>query len=142
MIVATGGCFDILHLGHVDFLQKAKKLGDELHVYINDDNSVSKLKGEGRPINSEDYRIEMLLALQCVDAVFTFSESSPSVIIAQRKPDVWAKGTEYANREHSGSEDACESYGGTVVYIKAKWNFSTTEMILRIKEIPDGVKTE
>ncbi len=94
-VVATNGCFDILHVGHVRYLQKTKSFADYLIVLLNSDKSVRSIKGEGRPINSESDRAEILTALSCVDFVVLFDEDSPAELLDEIKPDVYTKGADY-----------------------------------------------
>ncbi len=132
VIVFTNGCFDILHAGHVDYLQKAKKLGDVLVIALNTDTSVRKLKGKNRPIVSEKDRAKVLAALECVDYVTFFDELTPFEIIKNLKPDILVKGADYKHKEIVG-RDTVLSYGGkvkTVSLIKGK---STTLLIEKIK---------
>ena len=93
--VVTNGCFDILHVGHVRYLQKTKEFADYLIVMLNSDASVRALKGEGRPINNENDRAEILSALSCVDYVVLFDEKSPAKLLENIKPDVYTKGADY-----------------------------------------------
>ncbi len=93
--VVTNGCFDILHVGHVRYLQKTKEFADYLIVMLNSDTSVKNLKGEGRPINNENDRAEILSALSCVDYVVLFDEKSPAKLLEDIKPDVYTKGADY-----------------------------------------------
>lgn len=93
--VVTNGCFDILHVGHVRYLQKTKEFADKLIVMLNSDVSVKALKGEGRPINNENDRAEILSALSCVDYVVLFDEKSPAKLLEDIKPDVYTKGADY-----------------------------------------------
>ena len=102
-IVFTNGCFDILHVGHLKYLKKAKELGDILVVAINSDSSVRKIKGEKRPINLEDDRAYLLSGLACVDYVTIFSEETPYKIIDFLKPNILVKGADYKNKEVVGS---------------------------------------
>ncbi len=92
---ATNGCFDILHVGHVRYLQKTKSLADYSIVMLNSDKSVKILKGEGRPINNEQDRAELLSALSCVDYVVLFEEKSPADLLEAIKPDIYTKGADY-----------------------------------------------
>ena len=92
---ATNGCFDILHVGHVRYLQKTKSLADYSIVMLNSDKSVKMIKGEGRPINNEQDRAEILNALSCVDYVVLFEESSPAKLLEAIKPDIYTKGADY-----------------------------------------------
>ena len=94
-VVATNGCFDILHVGHVRYLQKTKAFADVLVVLLNSDKSVRNIKGEGRPINNESDRAEILCALSCVDYVVLFDEDSPRNLLDEIKPDVYTKGADY-----------------------------------------------
>lgn len=94
-IAATNGCFDILHVGHVKYLKEAKKCGDVLIVGLNSDASVKMLKGETRPINPQNDRAEVLIALSCVDYVVIFDEISPIALLKSIKPDVYVKGADY-----------------------------------------------
>lgn len=93
--VATNGCFDILHVGHIRYLQKTKELADYSIVMLNSDSSVKILKGENRPINNENDRAELLNALQCVDYVVIFNDKSPANLLASIKPDIYTKGGDY-----------------------------------------------
>lgn len=128
-IVFTNGCFDILHVGHVKYLQKAKKLGDILIVGLNSDASVKALKGQTRPINSAKNRAIILSALGFVDFVVLFDEITPINLIKRIKPDILAKGADYANKEIAGSDIAKE-----VALIEFEDGFSTTNLIKKIKE--------
>ena len=92
---ATNGCFDILHVGHVRYLQKSKSFADYLIVMLNSDSSVKAIKGEDRPINNESDRAELLSALSCVDYVVLFEEKSPAKLLGDIKPDVYTKGADY-----------------------------------------------
>lgn len=94
-VVATNGCFDILHVGHVRYLQKTKSFADYLIVLLNSDKSVKNIKGDGRPINNESDRAEILTALSCVDFVVLFDEDSPATLLDEIKPDVYTKGADY-----------------------------------------------
>jgi rfaE bifunctional protein nucleotidyltransferase chain/domain len=94
-VVAAGGCFDVLHAGHVSLLQAARSLGDCLIVCLNSDESVRRLKGEGRPLNPAADRVSVLAALHCVDAVLVFGEDTPGAALQRLRPDVWVKGGDY-----------------------------------------------
>src|SRR5919205_2483795 len=113
-LVFTNGCFDILHVGHVRYLEAARRLGDALLVAVNSDRSVRALKGAGRPVMSEGERAELLAALSSVDFVTVFDEESPRALIAEVLPDVLAKGGDYALEEIHGREEV-EASGGRVV---------------------------
>ncbi len=128
-VIFTNGCFDILHLGHIDYLHKARALGDLLIVGLNSDDSIKRLKGESRPINSEQERIAMLCALECVDFVIVFSEDTPRNLIAKIRPNVLVKGADYQGKEVVGSE-----FSDTVRLIEFVEGKSTSQLIQRIKE--------
>lgn len=127
-IVMTNGCFDILHAGHVNFLQQARKLGDYLIVAVNDDNSVKRLKGEGRPLNPLTHRMAVLAALKPVDAVIPFSEDTPETLIEHISPDVLVKGGDYEPEQIAGAKHVLNS-GGSVRIIPLFESCSTTEII-------------
>ena len=131
-IVMTNGCFDILHVGHAHYLKQAKMLGDRLIIAVNTDESVKQLKGSARPINSLKERMAMLAALECVDWVFPFSESTPLRWIEQITPDILVKGSDYAINEIAGSDHVIKS-GGTVELIDFVQGFSTTKTLEKIK---------
>ena len=132
-LVFTNGCFDILHVGHVRYLQRARALGDALLVAINSDRSVRALKGEGRPVMCEAERAEMLAALACVDFVTVFEEDSPRRLIAELLPDVLVKGGDYALDEIHGREEV-EAAGGRVLALPFVEGASTTNIIERIRK--------
>lgn len=127
-IVFTNGCFDILHEGHVSYLEEARKHGDKLIVAINDDESVRRLKGDSRPINPLESRIRVLLALSSVDFVVSFNEDSPLRLIEQITPDVLVKGGDYSVSEIVGNEYVRRS-GGQVLTIEFVEGFSTSRLI-------------
>ena len=133
-LVFTNGCFDILHVGHVRYLEAARRLGDALLVAINSDRSVRALKGAGRPLMSEGERAELLAALASVDFVTVFDDESPRALIAYLLPDVLAKGGDYALEEIHGREEV-EAAGGRVVSLPFIEGASTTSIIERIKEV-------
>lgn len=133
-IVFTNGCFDILHIGHVRYLEKAKKLGDILIVGVNSDESVRILKGKGRPIMPEEERAEILDALECVDYVVIFYEINPENLIVQLKPDIHVKGGDYAMDEIPESK-LVESFGGKTVILKEIEGKSTTNIIRRMLKL-------
>ena len=134
-IVMTNGCFDVIHAGHVDYLEKAKKLGDVLVVAVNDDASVSRLKGSGRPVNSLEQRMQVLAALSATDCVCSFSEDTPERLIKSVSPDVLVKGADYQEDEIVGA-DFVRSYGGTVERIEFEINTSSSSIIKKIKGSP------
>ncbi|MBX7230741.1 MAG: D-glycero-beta-D-manno-heptose 1-phosphate adenylyltransferase [Bdellovibrionales bacterium] len=112
-LVFTNGCFDILHVGHVRYLQQARQLGDLLMVGLNSDSSVKKLKGESRPVQCEEDRAEILSALQCVDFVILFDEETPLSLIQQIQPDILVKGGDWSVEKIVGSNFVL-SRGGQV----------------------------
>ena len=126
--VFTNGCFDILHRGHIEYLQQSRDLGDRLVVGINSDASVKRLKGSSRPINNQDDRKFILESLSCVDEVIIFDEDTPLEIIHQVKPDVITKGGDYKPREVVGFGIVNELY-----IITFRDGYSTTNVIERIK---------
>jgi D-glycero-beta-D-manno-heptose 1-phosphate adenylyltransferase len=127
-IVFTNGCFDLLHVGHVRYLQEAKKQGDILVVAVNTDASVQRLKGATRPIQNENDRAEILLALKAVDEVLTFSEDTPESVIKALRPDVLVKGGDWKIDQIVGS-DFVMSYGGVVKSLNFVDGKSTTSLI-------------
>jgi len=131
-IVFTNGCFDLLHIGHVRYLQEARSLGDVLIVAINSDESVRKIKGKGRPIITANERAEIVAALECVDYVTIFSEILPNKLIEILKPDIHVKGGDYSINELPEAK-IVKSYGGKVVIVTKIENRSTTKIIERIK---------
>lgn len=131
-VVFTNGCFDILHLGHIDYLEKARNLGTKLIVALNTDTSVSKLKGPERPINNELARGRMLAALAFTDMIVYFSEDTPYKIISQLKPDILVKGSDYLTENIVGSDIVIKN-GGQVLTIDLVEGFSTSKIIEKIK---------
>ncbi|MFC6000068.1 D-glycero-beta-D-manno-heptose 1-phosphate adenylyltransferase, partial [Streptomonospora nanhaiensis] len=127
-VVAAGGCFDVLHAGHVSLLRRARSLGDCLIVCINSDATVRARKGPDRPINSAEDRIRVLSALDCVDAVAVFDEPTPSRLIARLRPDVWVKGGDY-EAAALPELDVVESLGGEVVILPRLPGRSTTRVV-------------
>lgn len=134
-VVFTNGVFDILHPGHVRYLQDARTLGDALIVGINADRSVRANKGPERPITPETERLEILAALGCVDAVAVFEEETPAEIIKQIQPDVLVKGADWGPDNIVG-RDTVEARGGKVVRMELSPGYSTTELIRRIRSLP------
>lgn len=131
-IVFTNGCFDLLHAGHVAYLEQARMLGDRLVVAVNDDESVRKLKGEGRPINSVDRRMAVLAGLEAVDWVVAFSEDTPEHLLSEFKPDFLVKGGDYDKQGVVGWE-IVEGYGGEVRALSLVDECSTTAMVQKIQ---------
>jgi rfaE bifunctional protein nucleotidyltransferase chain/domain len=134
-VVFTNGVFDILHPGHVRYLQQARALGDVLIIGLNSDASVRRNKGPERPINNEAERAEILEALECVDAVTVFDEETPAEIIQAIQPDILVRGADWAADAIVGRETV-EGRGGKVVRIPTEHGFSTTEIIRRIRALP------
>jgi D-beta-D-heptose 7-phosphate kinase/D-beta-D-heptose 1-phosphate adenosyltransferase len=133
-IVMTNGCFDILHTGHVAYLEEAKNLGDRLIVAVNDDASVTRLKGDGRPITPLEDRMAVLAGLAAVDWVVSFSEDTPADIISEILPDVLVKGGDYAPDAVAGG-DIVRANGGTVEILSFREGRSTSAMIDAIRKI-------
>jgi D-glycero-beta-D-manno-heptose 1-phosphate adenylyltransferase len=133
-VVFTNGCFDILHRGHVDYLSKAKSLGDILIVGLNDDASVTRLKGPQRPLVEQEDRADILAALKSVDYVCIFSEDTPYEIIKALVPDVLVKGSDWPIDKVVG-KDIVESAGGVVQTIEFLPNRSTSKLIAKIAHI-------
>jgi D-beta-D-heptose 7-phosphate kinase/D-beta-D-heptose 1-phosphate adenosyltransferase len=131
-VVFTNGVFDLLHPGHVRYLQRARQLGDALIVAVNSDRSVRVNKGSHRPINPERERAEVVLALACVDAVLVFDQDTPHDVIQAIQPDVLVKGADWGVDEIVG-RDIVESRGGTVVRLELEKDFSTTGLIERVR---------
>ncbi len=127
-LVFTNGCFDILHRGHVQVLVQARELGDRLLVGLNSDDSVRRLKGPGRPLQSEIDRAACLAALACVDAVVVFEEDTPAQLIAALQPDLMVKGGDYTPEKLSERE-VVEAGGGKVVILPYLKGLSTTELL-------------
>ncbi|MEV8337910.1 D-glycero-beta-D-manno-heptose 1-phosphate adenylyltransferase [Leucobacter sp. NPDC077196] len=126
-VVATGGCFDLLHAGHVRTLTAARALGDCLIVCLNSDDSVRRLKGPERPLISEPDRVELLTALGCVDAVVVFAEDGPQAVLDQLRPDIWVKGGDYS-AQSLPETDLVESWGGSVLTLPYHLGRSTTAL--------------
>lgn len=132
-IVFTNGCFDILHVGHIDYLSKAKRLGDILVVGLNSDSSVRQIKGKHRPINNELDRARVLSSLSAVDYISIFNEATPRRLIKELKPDILAKGGDWKIKDIVGS-DFVRSCGGKVKRIPFVRGYSTTSLILRLRQ--------
>ena len=133
-LVFTNGVFDILHVGHVRYLQQARDLGEALVVAVNSDASVRQLKGESRPLMNENDRAGILAALECVDYVTIFDDVSPRSLIAELLPDVLVKGGDYALDQIHGREEV-ETAGGRVVSLPFVEGASTSEIIKRMKNV-------
>jgi D-beta-D-heptose 7-phosphate kinase/D-beta-D-heptose 1-phosphate adenosyltransferase len=132
-IVFTNGVFDLLHPGHLRYLQHARSLGDALIVGVNSDRSVRANKGSGRPITPERERAEVLEALACVDAVVVFDEDTPHAIITALQPDVLVKGADWAEDAIVG-RDVVEARGGRVVRVPLADGHSTTALVDKIRK--------
>ncbi len=132
-IVFTNGCFDIMHLGHVDYLAKASDEGDVLIVGVNSDASIKKLKGPHRPINNEEQRSMLIASLHFVDAVVIFNEDTPYELIKTVQPDVLVKGADYAPEKIVGY-DIVTAKGGRVITIELLPGYSTSLIEERVKK--------
>ena len=135
-IVFTNGVYDLIHPGHVRYLQAARALGDALVVGVNSDRSVRANKGPGRPVNPEGERAELIAALSCVDAAIVFDEDTPYEIITRLQPDVLVKGADWAEDAIVG-RDVVEARGGRVVRMPVEQGFSTTGLIERARRVRD-----
>lgn len=133
-IVFTNGCFDILHLGHIDYLEKARQLGDRLIIGINSDKSVNRLKGPTRPVQPEEARARMLAALAATDAVVFFGEDTPLELIKAVKPHVLVKGNDYSIEQIVGAKEVM-AVGGRVETVELVKGYSTTGLIEKIKKL-------
>jgi rfaE bifunctional protein nucleotidyltransferase chain/domain len=137
-VVATGGCFDLLHAGHISLLRQARALGDCLVVCLNSDASVRGLKGPGRPVVGEQDRARVLAALDCVDAVMIFEERTPVEVLERLRPDLWAKGGDYAHMDLVEAQ-VVRRHGGEVVVLPYLEGRSTTLLVERVRtSVPDG----
>lgn len=135
IVVFTNGVFDLLHPGHVRYLTDARRLGDALIVGVNSDRSVRSNKGPERPINPAEERVEVLLALECVDAAAIFDEDTPLSIITQIQPDILVKGADWGPDNIVG-RDVVEGRGGRVVRLALADGFSTTGLIGKTRVPP------
>jgi glycerol-3-phosphate cytidylyltransferase len=132
-VVATNGCFDILHVGHVRYLTAARKLGEVLVVGLNGDDSVRQLKGEGRPVNREQDRAEVLAALESVDYVTIFPENRATNFLRAAAPSVYAKGGDYtADTLDPGERAVLDEFGSRIEMIPFEKGYSTSELLTRI----------
>ncbi len=132
-IVFTNGCFDILHAGHVTYLQAAKAAGDLLVLALNSDSSIRVIKGEKRPLIPEDQRAQVVAALGCVDYVTVFAEDTPLELIRYLKPDILVKGGDWKEEQLAGGADV-KSWGGKVLLIPVVPGISTTNIVEKIRE--------
>lgn len=130
-VVFTNGCFDLLHRGHIEYLKKARRLGDILIVGLNSDSSVGKIKGQGRPVQKQADRAAILVSLYFVDYVFIFNELTPFKLISKLIPDILVKGGDWKVKDIVG-KDIVESHGGKVLSIKMVKGKSTRDIIQTI----------
>jgi rfaE bifunctional protein nucleotidyltransferase chain/domain len=130
--VFTNGVFDILHVGHVRYLQAARRLGHALFVGLNSDASARELKGMGRPLIPQAERAEVLCALRCVNYVIIFGEPTAERLVEALQPDVYAKGGDYASEKPLPEATPVESYGGRVVILPYTQNHSTSQILASI----------
>jgi rfaE bifunctional protein nucleotidyltransferase chain/domain len=130
-LIATNGCFDVLHVGHVRYLHKAKVAADVLIVGLNSDSSVRELKGKNRPINKESDRAELLSALACVDYVYIFDEDKADKFLELTKPDLYAKGADY-NLENLPEKETLEKIGCMPIFIQFEEGYSSTNTINKL----------
>lgn len=133
IIVFTNGCFDLIHPGHLRYLEEAKSWGDILVVALNSDSSVKKIKGPDRPVMDERSRSELIAGLHCVDYVTIFSEETPQKIIDELLPGVLVKGGDW-NKDQIVGRETVERHGGKVLNIKFETGYSTTGIIRKIEE--------
>lgn len=133
-LVFTNGCFDLMHIGHLDYLSKARDLGSRLIIGLNSSESVSRLKGPSRPINNNDSRGQMLAALEFVDLVVLFSEDTPLKLINHLQPNILVKGGDYIKENIVGAKEV-EALGGKVEIIKFVDGYSTTSLVTRIQNL-------
>jgi rfaE bifunctional protein nucleotidyltransferase chain/domain len=138
LIVLANGCFDVLHVGHVRYLEAAKAMGDLLIVGINSDHQARRLKGDGRPVLSQDQRAEIVAALEAVDFVTIFEEPTVEQLLLALKPDIHAKGTDYTE-DSVPERDVVRSYGGRVAIAGDPKNHSSSEMIDKVSREQLGV---
>jgi rfaE bifunctional protein nucleotidyltransferase chain/domain len=132
-IVFTNGVFDLLHPGHLRYLQQSRGLGNTLVVGVNSDRSVRAIKGDSRPVTPEQERAEILAALACVDVVVLFDEDTPYALIARLQPDVLVKGADWPEEAMVG-RDIVEARGGRVVRVPFEPGYSTTNVIEKIRK--------
>ncbi|MFA6321292.1 MAG: D-glycero-beta-D-manno-heptose 1-phosphate adenylyltransferase [Candidatus Omnitrophota bacterium] len=130
-VVFTNGCFDILHVGHVEYLSRARKMGDALVIGMNSDSSVRRLKGKDRPINKQKDRAKVLSALSFVDYVVLFNEDTPEKLIRKLVPDILVKGADWKKKVVAGV-DFVKSRGGKVAFIPFVSGYSTTSLLEKI----------
>ena len=135
-IVATNGCFDLLHVGHVRYLNAARAVGDALIVGINGDESVRELKGQGRPVNNENERAEIVAALACVDLVTIFPEMRATRFLELAAPDVYVKGGDYNQDTLNADErEVLQKVGAKIDIVPFEPGYSTTDLLVRLGKI-------
>jgi D-glycero-beta-D-manno-heptose 1-phosphate adenylyltransferase len=132
-VVFTNGCFDLIHLGHVDYLEKARNLGDKLILGLNTDDSVSRFKGPERPLQDQNSRARVLAAMQFIDLVVFFNEDTPLSLISELVPNVLVKGSDYLTENIVGA-DVVQKAGGVVKTIDFVSGYSTTRIVEKIKK--------
>jgi len=132
-VVFTNGCFDLIHLGHVDYLEKARALGQKLVLGLNTDDSVSRFKGSERPLQDQNSRARVLAAMQFIDLVVFFNEDTPFSLISELVPDVLVKGSDYLTENIVGA-DVVQKSGGVVKTIDFVPGYSTTRIVEKIKK--------
>jgi D-beta-D-heptose 7-phosphate kinase/D-beta-D-heptose 1-phosphate adenosyltransferase len=138
-LVLTNGCFDLLHLGHVRYLQAARALGDALAVAVNGDESVRALKGEGRPLNREANRAEVVAALACVDHVVAFPEVRATRLLEEVRPSIYVKGGDYTPATlHPKERAVLEEIGAEIRILPFEPGHSTSGLIEKMKGLPSG----
>jgi D-glycero-beta-D-manno-heptose 1-phosphate adenylyltransferase len=136
-MVFTNGCFDILHVGHISYLEKARSLGDYMVIGLNSDRSVRSLKGPGRPVNDEKSRARVIGALECVDHVVIFGSTRVTPLVEQLQPEIYVKGGDYTVESlDPGERGAIQSYGGRIRILPLSKGYSTTKTIGRIQAKP------
>lgn len=134
-VVLTNGCFDLLHAGHVDYLQEAKSEGDRLIVALNSDESIRRLKGVGRPVTTLDHRMAIVAGLKAVDWIVPFEEDTPEKLISALQPDVLVKGGDYTNVDQVVGADIVKSYGGSVKVLSLVEDCSTSAIVQKIRNL-------
>jgi len=132
-IVFTNGCFDILHLGHIDYLSRAKSLGDKLFLGLNTDDSVKRIKGENRPVNNQHARAMLLASLSFIDAIVFFDEDTPYNLINIVQPDILVKGSDYKPEDIIGADIVLKK-NGSIETIDFLEGYSTSSIIQKLKE--------
>lgn len=137
-IAFANGHFDLIHVGHLRYLAAAKAEGDLLIVAINDDGSVARLKGAGRPIVPAAERAELLAALRPVDFVVVFSGDSPAPLLAELKPDVHCKGTDYGSPERVPEYETVRAYGGRTALVGDPKDHATSDLISKVRALPES----